>query len=361
VAIQIDGRRIFISLPLKVSGSTKVISLSAFGNQVIASGPNFRSRAEIPAATLCRVVRPIIEIRAGQIVCVSVRIFLRTFSIDDLEAIFRQVVLAGSWQYNGTFAQNMLQTILSDSNHPLRFLVNRSTENWVARNHLSEDPAIQVGHLTSLHTGPPERLAIEDAEYNQKASWIGERQRGIFEKAAINIRDVTVELETARLYERCELLPAGTVAESNPDPGWSPHIDDAPNQEGALFKLGPGEDPYSHPSGAVHSNLSLPVGEAVSSGGLILGGGLVAGGALAATGGVDGLLAIAAVGAIAVAATAGISDSGAFAPERGERQDLVREGKYESSGHHASASMSTDPSVAYDDAFQGNLIFGRQT
>lgn len=100
----------------------------------------------------------------------------------------------------------MLRVILSDPHHPLRFLINPETRNWRARTHLSEEPAVQAGHLTSRHSGEPERFAIEDAFFNQASSNRGETQGAVFYKQAVEIGGVPVETTTARLYQNAGKL-----------------------------------------------------------------------------------------------------------------------------------------------------------
>jgi Bacterial toxin 5 len=101
----------------------------------------------------------------------------------------------------------MLRIILADPQHPLRFLINPKTQNWRARSHLSQDPTVQAGHLTSRHSGEPERFAIEDAFFNQASSNKGETQGAIFRKQAVEIGGVPVELRTALQYQRLGKIP----------------------------------------------------------------------------------------------------------------------------------------------------------
>jgi hypothetical protein len=134
----------------------------------------------------------------------------------------REYAMGANRAGNQTFAAKALDAILAKPNHPLGFLVDRVTSDWLGRSHLDDLPAVQVGHLVSAHSGAPERLALEDAEYNQKASWRGERQGVIFEKNAIEIGGVPVEKATAQLWERDGLLGKGTVNSAPSHPGWSP-------------------------------------------------------------------------------------------------------------------------------------------
>lgn len=123
---------------------------------------------------------------------------------------------------NAGFMRDGLRTILAEPDHPLGFLVDRGSGKWLGRSHLDDLPAVQAGHLTSRHSGAPESLAIEDADFNQRASWRGERQGAIFQKVAVEIGGVPVERATAGLWERLGLLPAGTVDGAPSHPGWKP-------------------------------------------------------------------------------------------------------------------------------------------
>ena len=124
--------------------------------------------------------------------------------------------------YNPRFMREQLAVILSNHRHPLRFLVNPRTRTWYSRSHLSMQPTVQAGHLTSLHSGARERLAIEDSLFNQLSNWRGERQGAIFQKQAVNVGGVPVEERTARVWERIGKLPRGTVDRAPKHPGWVP-------------------------------------------------------------------------------------------------------------------------------------------
>lgn len=106
-----------------------------------------------------------------------------------------------------TFLRRELKKILDNPNHPLGFLVNRQTGKWYGTSHLSELPAVQAGHLTSRHSGAPERFALEDAFFNQVSNWRGETQGAIFFKRAVEIEGVPVETRTAQLWIDLGLLP----------------------------------------------------------------------------------------------------------------------------------------------------------
>jgi RHS repeat-associated protein len=108
-------------------------------------------------------------------------------------------------KYNQAFMKNQLNKILRDPTHPLGFLVDQKAKDWKSRSHLSHLPGVQAGHLTSLHSGAPERLALEDAWFNQVSSNKGERQGAIFEKQAIDVEGIPVELRTAEMWFRTDV------------------------------------------------------------------------------------------------------------------------------------------------------------
>ena len=109
------------------------------------------------------------------------------------------------------FMRSQLRVILNaldqGKKHPLGFLVDPKTRNWRGRSHLSEEPSVQAGHLTSRHSGAPERFAVEDAFFNQVSNWKGETQGAIFMKEAVEIEGVVVEARTAELWVGMGLLP----------------------------------------------------------------------------------------------------------------------------------------------------------
>jgi RHS repeat-associated protein len=106
----------------------------------------------------------------------------------------------------GVFMDRMLRLIRGTPGHPLKFLVHPETGRWRARSHLSEEPGVQAGHLTSRHSGAPERFALEDAFMNQVSNWRGETQGAIFRKPAVDIEGVPVELTTAQIWQKAGLL-----------------------------------------------------------------------------------------------------------------------------------------------------------
>ena len=82
--------------------------------------------------------------------------------------------------HNQRFSHLMLRKILETSDHPLGFLVHPVTKSWYAVRHGSEHPSVQIGHAESFHAGGPERLFLEDADFNQLSSWKGERHGVVF-------------------------------------------------------------------------------------------------------------------------------------------------------------------------------------
>jgi hypothetical protein len=117
--------------------------------------------------------------------------------------------------HNRTFMNEMLRKILNTPNHPLRMLVDPAKGNWLSRQKYSHDPSVQAGHLSSLHSGAQERLALELGFLNQWASNVGETQGAIFHKSAVNILGIPVEYRSARLLG---VLPK----EPTLHPGWTP-------------------------------------------------------------------------------------------------------------------------------------------
>ena len=96
-----------------------------------------------------------------------------------------------------------LKMILADPEHPLRFLVNPSTGDWMARSHLSELPAVQGGHKVTRYTGEPEFIGIEEAFLNQLTNWKGETgRRAWWDKEFIDVKGIPVECESAKSWAR---------------------------------------------------------------------------------------------------------------------------------------------------------------
>jgi len=143
----------------------------------------------------------------------------------------------GSRSHNPIFAKEQLKTILDTPGHPLKFLVDEKTGNWTSRRDSADVPSMQVGHMVSLHSGTPERLALQDSGQNQAAAHVGESRGCIFHNEAILIGGVPVEKESAKLWERLGELPEGTVAAAEPHPGWSPEYHYAPDPPGISTDL----------------------------------------------------------------------------------------------------------------------------
>jgi RHS repeat-associated protein len=124
------------------------------------------------------------------------------------------------------FMAEMLEVILADTEHPMRFLVDEATQNWVARSASSEEPTVQAGHLATnfmvkLGVGT-ERLAIEDAFLNQLTNWTGETgRRAWWSKEAAEVAGTFVEVESLKRWanEYPHLVPYLKLARSK---GWTP-------------------------------------------------------------------------------------------------------------------------------------------
>jgi hypothetical protein len=118
--------------------------------------------------------------------------------------------------------QEQLDIIKADKDHPLRFLIDEKTGTWKSRTHLSTEPTVQAGHLTSRHSGAPERFALEDSWFNQVSSNRGETQGAIFMKSAVEIKGCVVELRTALMWASTDKLSYGTLAKAVLSGGWIP-------------------------------------------------------------------------------------------------------------------------------------------
>ncbi|WP_046863589.1 polymorphic toxin type 5 domain-containing protein [Microvirga massiliensis] len=114
--------------------------------------------------------------------------------------------------------------------HPLSFLVDLEAKNWKARhgsrrkNSKEDDVAVQAGHLISFKSGAPERLALEDADYNQEKNYTIECQRagGIVITTAVSIEGIPVESATAQMWDRLGVLKTkGLVKSAPPHLGWA--------------------------------------------------------------------------------------------------------------------------------------------
>lgn len=114
------------------------------------------------------------------------------------------------------------------SAHPLAFLIDWTTGTWHSRlgsrrqNSRDDIAAVQPGHLTSFRSGAPERLALEDADFNQEKNYAIESRRGIVIASAVAIEGIPVESATAHMWDRVGVLrPKGLVNAAPPHPGWS--------------------------------------------------------------------------------------------------------------------------------------------
>src|SRR5262249_23263169 len=117
------------------------------------------------------------------------------------------------WKLSRKAAMNRaLKMILANPEHPLRFLVNPSTGDWLARSHLSELPAAQAGHRVSRYIGEPELIGLEEAFPNQLTNWTGETgKKAWWDKEFIDVLGIPVEAESAKGWaaqpEGIKLLP----------------------------------------------------------------------------------------------------------------------------------------------------------
>jgi hypothetical protein len=126
--------------------------------------------------------------------------------------------------------RHIAQQVQKDPHYILGFLVewdvgpngqpDWSTVRWRSRAHLSEQPTVQAGHLTSFHSGAEERLALEDSWFNQVSSQRGETQGAIFQKSAVLLGGLPVEYRTAKMWESGRKWHPGTVDEALASLGW---------------------------------------------------------------------------------------------------------------------------------------------
>lgn len=99
--------------------------------------------------------------------------------------------------------------------------------DWQGRRHAMNTPTVQAGHRVSKHSGAPERLAIEDADFNQLSNWVGETQRITFEKPTIMLQGVIVDKASAMRWAGPEMskvtgLTPKMIESAPAHPGWSP-------------------------------------------------------------------------------------------------------------------------------------------
>jgi hypothetical protein len=98
------------------------------------------------------------------------------------------------------------------------------------RRNMQSVPAVQAGHRLSdwwiKMLNKPDRLAIEDADFNQLAGNVVEAGRKAFaDRESVMIGGVTIDLATAQLYAKDPLFPKLTpeMVENAPRvPGWAP-------------------------------------------------------------------------------------------------------------------------------------------
>ncbi|CAI8692892.1 RHS repeat-associated core domain-containing protein [Burkholderia sp. IT-111MI5] len=134
------------------------------------------------------------------------------------------------------FRKWALEKIWTEANHPLRFLLARDAQgnelkaftrppsrkhedliNW------ANGPTIEAGHVTSKHSGEPERLGLQDAWENQMDNWFGEKHGVIVTRhGIIEIGGVPVHTRSAEEWELYGHLPTGTVANAPKSIGWAP-------------------------------------------------------------------------------------------------------------------------------------------
>lgn len=126
--------------------------------------------------------------------------------------------------------RHIAQQLQKDPKYILAFLVewdtgpngqpDWSTVRWRSRTHLSQEPTVQAGHLTSFHSGAEELLALEDSWFNQVSSQRGETQGAIFHKSAVVLGGLPVEYRTAKMWESVLKWPPGTVDDAPASLGW---------------------------------------------------------------------------------------------------------------------------------------------
>lgn len=132
------------------------------------------------------------------------------------------------------FMRWALARILGTPGHLLAFLVDPVTKEFHSqfgtrhkRALKNEDyPAVQAGHLVSFHgldDAADERLALQDADFNQEQNYTAERPgiRAVVFSQAVEIGGVPVEGRTAQMWENLDLLPKGTVKAAPASLGWA--------------------------------------------------------------------------------------------------------------------------------------------
>jgi RHS repeat-associated protein len=114
------------------------------------------------------------------------------------------------------FARNIQRTISTTADHPLAFLINPETRLFWSRYANSNLPTIQVGHEISFFSGAPESFFAEDSTFNQATSNTAETRGVWVEKLGVEIGGVPVELRTAQMWQRLQLLPEGLSLDKLP-------------------------------------------------------------------------------------------------------------------------------------------------
>ncbi|MGH7117669.1 MAG: polymorphic toxin type 5 domain-containing protein [Acetobacteraceae bacterium] len=126
-----------------------------------------------------------------------------------------------------------MQIIASGETHPLAFLIDWTRKDWHARKGsrradavVNEDfPPVQAGHLTSFHAlaveRTSERLALEDADFNQEKNYSIESRGAYAMTTAIDIGGLPVEASTAAMWGRLGLLEREILRAARPHPGWA--------------------------------------------------------------------------------------------------------------------------------------------
>jgi hypothetical protein len=133
-----------------------------------------------------------------------------------------------------TFMRWALARIVGTKGHPLAFLVDPVTKTFHSqygtRHKLAlkneDHPPVQAGHLVSFHGlahASHERLALQDADFNQEQNYTAERPgiRAIVFSQAVEIGGIPVEGRTAQMWEDLHLLPKGSVAAAPASHGWA--------------------------------------------------------------------------------------------------------------------------------------------
>jgi chromosome segregation ATPase len=126
-----------------------------------------------------------------------------------------QTLVGASTHQMRSAAQSM---IASDTEHPLRFLLNNEGRFFKTRGlshaELMDNPRlIQMGHITSKVSGETERIMLQGAWENQFNALTIERSSigGFVHNTAIDIGGIAVDLRTAQSWESFGFLQQGTV------------------------------------------------------------------------------------------------------------------------------------------------------